>query len=82
LRKNIQVQVTDRLDSFQEQKYAGATDNTIDLINCQQFIVKPKQYICSGNVAARTKIYKRNCNYCNNLLLHRNNIHATDKTKK
>ncbi len=82
LRKNIQAQVTDRLDSFWEPKYTGATEKTNKLFNCQQFIVKQKQYTCSGNVLARTKIYKHNCNYCNNLLLYRNNTHATDKTIK
>jgi hypothetical protein len=54
------MQVTDRLDSFQEQFYTDVTDKTFKLIKYQQFIVTQKQCIGSGNVLARTKIYKRN----------------------
>ena len=41
--KNIQAQVTDGLDKSQEQKYTGANDKTINLINYVQFNVTQKQ---------------------------------------
>ncbi len=41
---NVQLQVIESLDNYQEQKYSGVLDKTIDLIKIKYFTEKVGSY--------------------------------------
>ncbi len=55
---NVQSQVIECLDNCREQKYTGVPIKTITLIKIKDYTVIQYQYILSGRLLSRTKIYR------------------------
>ena len=55
---NVQLQVMEYLDNCQEPKYTGVPDKTITLIKSWHITVTYQQYILSGGLLLKTKIYR------------------------